>query len=93
MKKIIVISFLVFWASVSFWGTAKNNKRYVYSVVNANVEALASLPMLSLECDNYSLVIICHKYCSKCGTDWVANGGTGNAGDFYGTCTCGKEYN
>lgn len=93
MRKILFAAVFAFTAFVGGYHVFINNKvNDLSDIVSANVKALASLPIMSIECDFYSVVIKCQKYCSNCGALWVANGGYGNSGDLSGTCTCGEKY-
>ena len=57
----------------------------------ANVEALARWEV-EIQCDSYSVVIICQKTCPSCGRVWKAINGYGNPGNLRGTCSCGKTF-
>ena len=93
IKKIAAMAMIVAVAVTAGWNFYQNTQEMeMNELALANVEALASGETLVLECDSYSVVIICKKNCSSCYKEWRAIGGYGNSGNFRGKCTCGKIY-
>lgn len=93
MKAKIIITFIaVVIAMIASWninGTSDKNRST--DLILENIEALANSEM-TLEFDNYSVVIKCEKMCLYCGTIWTDIGGYGNSGKLKGICKCGVIY-
>lgn len=62
------------------------------SLFDANVEALSDgEASMKIECDNFSLTMICQKTC-VCGQTWRTLQGYGHAITLHGTCVCGRHW-
>lgn len=91
MKKYLISFIVVSFISIIACFLAMPDKRV--SLFEANVEALTSTEgSMMIECDNFSLTMICQKTC-VCGYTWQTLQGYGHAVRLHGTCVCGRTWN
>lgn len=89
MKKIYAIVVMAIIAIFSY--CVLNNRTDCYHIFNSNVEALAKVENMIIECDNFSVTMICKKSCI-CGREWKTLIGYGHATGLKGRCECGRKW-
>lgn len=90
MKKTFIplVLLVIISASVLALAIPRNDQ----SLFDANVEALSDgEASMKIECDNFSLTMICQKTC-VCGQTWRTLQGYGHAITLHGTCVCGRHW-
>ena len=92
MKKVVFAVVAVAVVAAAGWSYQQSKQSVELSdLAMENVEALAT-GEVEIQCDSYSVVIICQKTCPSCGRVWKAINGYGNPGNLRGTCSCGKTF-
>ena len=92
LRKCLGLITIVAVVGAAVWNYQQSRKHVVLSdLALANIEALAT-GEVEIQCDSYSVVILCQKTCPNCGRVWKAINGYGNPGNLRGTCICGRTF-